>query len=465
MAASDQATEVFRFATARPAKKDLRSIKISRVSVAASLQSDLSTDELPFVVSVRKLKYSENIRDLEQRLKLESGNLTIGLNTKLDAELVRNGIKRAFPNQNLGQLVEKEDWVRDERQLDRALVGLYDAASDGEAIGPQATRWRQLYELVRQAVDPDIGKDGKEPFLLKGLELVESVHDNSTITTSRHEEGRPGIREELTLRPEFTAITARSKADKAKELKIRNLVEGLKFLNSPTFFELRQVNKAIPGQFLVFSHWPNHLPEGPREALKSIGIGSGNDVLQTIRFYYNAILNAIRETASPPVDAPREFRGGIFSIGPFNVEMTKPWTWTAGADAPTSPDERDTPEPTTRTKSVIKPTGVADLMVVRDHVFKYVGGDVGAIQNVLKSEEMVHETKRLERTELVEFESSETITEDEREQSTSTRFALTKEANDVIKKDTAMKAGVSTTVYGKNKSFFLTFNLMSFVKY
>lgn len=51
------------------------------------------------------------------------------------------------------------------------LISLWQIALDPWAIGPQITRHRQLHDLLHQAVDIFLGKNGKEPFVLKGLEF------------------------------------------------------------------------------------------------------------------------------------------------------------------------------------------------------------------------------------------------------------------------------------------------------
>src|SRR5439155_16343462 len=62
----------------------------------------------------------------------------------------------------------------------------------------------------------------------------------------------------------------------------------------------------------------------------------------------------------------------------------------------------------------IHPVGVGDLLMVREHVLRYEGGDLAHVENVLKSETLSRETRRLERTETTILQESETTKEQTR---------------------------------------------------
>jgi hypothetical protein len=61
------------------------------------------------------------------------------------------------------------------------------------------------------------------------------------------------------------------------------------------------------------------------------------------------------------------------------------------------------------------PVGVADLLLVREHVKRYEGADVAHIENVLASEKRERKTRRLERTEELALIERETTSETERD--------------------------------------------------
>ncbi len=91
----------------------------------------------------------------------------------------------------------------------------------------------------------------------------------------------------------------------------------------------------------------------------------------------------------------------------------------------------------------ISPVGLGDLLMVREHVLRYEGGDLAHVENVLKSETLSRDTRRLERTETTILQESETTKEQTRDTQTTDRFSLKRETSDTIKSDSSFKAGVS----------------------
>lgn len=91
----------------------------------------------------------------------------------------------------------------------------------------------------------------------------------------------------------------------------------------------------------------------------------------------------------------------------------------------------------------IKPVGVGDLLLVKEHVLRYEGGDLAHVENVLKSEHLSRETRRLERTETTIMEEKETTKEEQRDTQTTDRFSLKRETSDTIQTEFSLKAGLS----------------------
>ncbi|GGT21757.1 MULTISPECIES: hypothetical protein [Streptomyces] len=98
---------------------------------------------------------------------------------------------------------------------------------------------------------------------------------------------------------------------------------------------------------------------------------------------------------------------------------------------------------------VLRPIGVGDLIVVREHILRYQGGELSHIENVLKSELRERETRRFERSEDTYSTETETSEEEERDTQTTDRFSLQREASSVVKEDSSLKAGLNVTArYG-----------------
>ncbi len=91
----------------------------------------------------------------------------------------------------------------------------------------------------------------------------------------------------------------------------------------------------------------------------------------------------------------------------------------------------------------IRPVGVGDLLMVKQHVLRYEGGELAHVENVLKSEHLDRTTRHLERTETSVLTETETTKEEERDTQSTDRFSLARETSSTIKDDTQFKAGVS----------------------
>jgi hypothetical protein len=97
----------------------------------------------------------------------------------------------------------------------------------------------------------------------------------------------------------------------------------------------------------------------------------------------------------------------------------------------------------------LRPVGISDLLVVRQNVTAYVGGDVAHIENILKSEHLKRETNRREKSEQTAFTETEQSQEEERDTQTTERFSLQRETSSTIDSDLSVKAGAAVTArYG-----------------
>jgi hypothetical protein len=97
----------------------------------------------------------------------------------------------------------------------------------------------------------------------------------------------------------------------------------------------------------------------------------------------------------------------------------------------------------------VQPIGIGDLEVVKETLMKYDTGEVAYIENVLKSESMSREYRRLDRTEETYTTSTETESSEERDLQTTTRYELQQEAQKTIESDQSLTAGASVSAsYG-----------------
>jgi len=105
-------------------------------------------------------------------------------------------------------------------------------------------------------------------------------------------------------------------------------------------------------------------------------------------------------------------------------------------------------------KGDVAPAGVADLLVVKQHLKRYEAVDVAHIENVLRGESKVREHRRLRQTEETTFTEVETTRVEERELESTDRFEMTRETSKTIQQDASLKAGLTVSgSYGPSVKF------------
>jgi hypothetical protein len=117
---------------------------------------------------------------------------------------------------------------------------------------------------------------------------------------------------------------------------------------------------------------------------------------------------------------------------------------------PSLPPEERIPH----TRGKVVPAGVAELLVVKQQLTGYEAADVAHIENVLKGERKTREHTRRRETEELTFRETEITTSEERELESTDRFEMTRETNETIKEDAALKAGLTLSgKYGPTVDF------------
>lgn len=97
------------------------------------------------------------------------------------------------------------------------------------------------------------------------------------------------------------------------------------------------------------------------------------------------------------------------------------------------------------THGSVAPSGVADLLVVKQQLVRYEGADVAHIENVLKGESKVREHTERRETEEFTLTESEVTTTEERDLESTSRLEMSRESSEVIKEDASLKAGLSVS--------------------
>ncbi|MEO0988382.1 MAG: hypothetical protein AAFY20_23015 [Cyanobacteria bacterium J06639_14] len=95
-----------------------------------------------------------------------------------------------------------------------------------------------------------------------------------------------------------------------------------------------------------------------------------------------------------------------------------------------------------KTTGDVSPVGVGDLMLVKQHLKRYEGGDIAHVENILKGESKEREHRRRRLSETTFISESETEISEERETQTTSRFEMRLEAQKQMQQEFGTEAGV-----------------------
>ena len=109
--------------------------------------------------------------------------------------------------------------------------------------------------------------------------------------------------------------------------------------------------------------------------------------------------------------------------------------------------------------ALVRPAGVADLLVVKQQIKRYEAGEIAHVENVLIGEKKSRAHRRLERSEETFVSETETTRTQETELETADRFELNREASRTIESDQKHGFGLSLSgKYGPTVEFSSTFS-------
>jgi hypothetical protein len=148
----------------------------------------------------------------------------------------------------------------------------------------------------------------------------------------------------------------------------------------------------------------------------------------------------------------------INRIGTTLVVTSSPlasmWGYLPATDIFLSPDFLFLDNRIPQTKGKAAPSGIADLIIVKQQLKGYQGRDVAHIENILKGELKSREHRKFNQTISDSLVETETIKTEEKELETTDRFELSREASKAIKEEASLKAGLSVSgSYGPTVSF------------
>ena len=127
-----------------------------------------------------------------------------------------------------------------------------------------------------------------------------------------------------------------------------------------------------------------------------------------------------------------------------------------------APQEGKPGAPQAAPSNPIRPAGIGDLLIVRQQITRYEGGEVAHIENILKGESKGRTHRRLDRQEDTLTIETEATRTDEQESATTERFELQREVASTIEADASAKLGASVSgSYGPTVEFTVSAELES----
>ncbi|KAB2878661.1 hypothetical protein F9K33_12305 [bacterium] len=137
-----------------------------------------------------------------------------------------------------------------------------------------------------------------------------------------------------------------------------------------------------------------------------------------------------------------------------SIPMKSMWGYLPTSEVFLSPNFQFIDNRIPQTKGKAAPSGLADLIIVKQQLKGYEGRDVAHIENILKGELKSREHRRFNQTINDNLIETETIKTEEKELETTDRFELSREASKTIQEEAALKAGLTISgSYGPTVSF------------
>lgn len=187
------------------------------------------------------------------------------------------------------------------------------------------------------------------------------------------------------------------------------------------------------------------LPAATRSAIESLPIDPAKDGVEQI---VAGLQNLQRDLASSQLPVPRKATFGGTTLSTAMLDSLKQLQFFESALDNIKLEFL----PKLAFKGYAQPAGVGDLLLVRQQLKRYEGGDIAHVENVLHGETKEREHRRRRTTEEVFVTEVERETSEEHETQTTTRFELRTEVQQEVSTSLEAEAGVKVTAnYGMVK--------------
>jgi hypothetical protein len=212
---------------------------------------------------------------------------------------------------------------------------------------------------------------------------------------------------------------------------------------------------AAVGELVALDR-PEHLVQPNERGTARAGRGdpftlTGTARRQLSRETHTLLADRGIDPATTPVDvAVQSLLADHIVKGDFVLEWPTPVVTTdPGTTLPPPPAQ-----------ALVRPAGVADLLVVKQQIKRYEGGEIAHVENVLIGEKKSRAHRQLDRTEETVSLETETTRTQETELTTAEQFELNRETSQTIKSDQQVGFGLSLSgKYGPTVEFSSNFNM------
>jgi len=179
-----------------------------------------------------------------------------------------------------------------------------------------------------------------------------------------------------------------------------------------------------------------------------------DQMVESLRAESRSVARTVERLADRAVQRSFKRFGGV--VVAIKTTVASPWTdilMGEGVDAlppMPAPDEAQIPD----SHGSVAPSGVADLIIVKQQLLRYEAAEVAHIENVLQGERKQRDHRRRQETERFTLRETEVTTSEERELETTDRFEMVRETNDTLRESAALKAGLTISgSYGPSVEF------------
>ena len=413
--------------------KTARATPSPQASMAAVAQKYIAQKE-QFVATSDSLAYGKQYLKLYDALQHAAGS-------KTDAKTVASVTHSIFPKPD--QVVADKRFLNDKRRVHDSLVALQISPSADTAVPA-------LLVNISRAIDV--------------LERVAA--DNASIHNPDAALG--AITRVVVLPPKLFPIPSAPVGASPPAAGAGGSVPSTP--NTDQVAALRDAIAAVDSMIAVNAYTTEVMPKMKPSLSRTLGQATSTQAHATTND------TAPKTLAGAPISAQGQVTSGVHAFTPpvqqtlldLNIDLTKTSLASASAQLNehligylVAPDPFHEPSPSLESSDPppavlatppnshgsVMPAGIADLLVVREHVLRYEPGEIAFVENVAAGEVFKRETTRKNATLNSTLTSTFSSSQTERDLQTSDRFNLQQQAQNAANQSTS--AGVSSSAaYG-----------------